>query len=212
MRLQGLYLLADEQALPFAAWAELMPEVLDAGVRLVQYRAKLQTPGARHDHAACLLAWCRERNLPLLINDDPELCAELGADGVHLGRDDAAIRAARRRLGPEALIGASCYDALGRARAAIDASADYVSFGRLFASTTKPQATATSLDVLSQARAQLGAPICAIGGINPHNAAQVIEAGADLLCVAGGILGADDPVAATRKLARIGAASPSESS
>lgn len=212
MTLTGLYLLADEQALPFAAWAEVLPAVLDAGVRLVQYRAKLQTPALRRDHAARLLIWCRERHLPLLINDDPALCAELGADGVHLGRDDAAIRAARRLLGADALIGASCYDALGRAREAIEAGADYVSFGRLFASTTKPQAGATSLDVLRQARTRLDVPICAIGGINPHNAAQVIGAGADLLCVAGGILGADDPVAATRKLARIGTVSRSESS
>lgn len=199
----GVYLLADESVLPFSAWAERVPPVLAAGVRLVQYRAKAVDQALRLNHARQLQAWCTDRRIPLLINDDPELCQQIGAQGVHLGRDDAALQRARALLGPDAWIGVSCYNDLDRARAMTLAGADYVSFGRLFPSRTKPRAEPAALSTLTQARNALNVPICAIGGIDTTNAHQVIGAGAQLLCVAGGILRAADPVAATHKLATI---------
>lgn len=201
--LHGLYLLADESIRPFRDWAELIPPILEAGVVLVQYRAKQQASAQQREHAGQLLHWCRAAGCRLLVNDSVPLALAIGADGVHLGRDDGALRAARQTLPPGSLLGASCYNEIERARAALNAGADYVSFGRLFASQTKPQARPASLDLLRQASRQLDAPICAIGGITDTNAERVSAAGAQLLCVGGGILRAQDPVAATRKLATI---------
>ena len=202
-RLAGLYLLADESALPYADWPQHIPACLDAGVRLVQYRGKQQSRAEQYAHAATLLQWCRQRDIPLLINDDVALCLQLGADGVHLGRDDGQWSRARAQLGADRLLGFSCYNELERAQQAIAADADYVSFGRLFASRTKPEASPARLSLLRQARQRWTTPICGIGGITPDNAQQVKDAGADLLCVAAAVLAADKPSAACRKLATI---------
>ena len=200
---RGLYLLADESALPFHLWAETLPACLDAGVKLVQYRAKQQPPQIQAEHASYLLSLCQQRHIPLLINDDVDLCLHIGADGAHLGRSDGELQKARQQLGPDMLLGNSCYNQLQIAQQAVQAGADYVSFGRLFSSSTKPEASGASLDVITQASSRLEVPICAIGGITPQNASQVIAAGADLLCVAGAILASKNPASACRKLATI---------
>lgn len=201
--LRGLYLLVDESVLAHARWPQLLPACLRAGPALVQYRAKLLSAEQRAAHAAELLALCRAEQIPLLINDDLALCQALDADGVHLGQDDGQLSLARQQLGPDKLIGASCYADLLRARQAEQAGVDYVSFGRLFDSRTKPQASPAPLQILGQARSRLSPAICAIGGIDTSNAAQVKAAGADLLCVAGGIWRQPDPLASCEKLATI---------
>lgn len=200
---RGLYLLADESVLPFEQWHERLVPCLSAGIALVQYRAKAQSAEHRHRHATTLLAWCREAQVPLVINDDLTLARAIRADGVHVGASDIAVVQARESLGSTALVGSSCYNDLTRAQAMRDAGANYVSFGRLFTSKTKPEAKAASLDTVSLAAETLGTTICAIGGIDSSNAERVLHAGADLICVAGGILGQTDPCAATRKLATI---------
>ncbi len=202
-RLRGLYLLADESIRPFAHWRPWLPELLAQPLALVQYRAKSLPGVQRETHARALLDACERAGVPLLINDDPALAAAIGAQGVHLGRDDAALAAARGLLGPQALIGLSCYDDVARAAAGAAAGANYVSFGRLFPSTTKPGASPARLATIRQAREQLSVPVCAIGGITPDNASAVVDAGAELLCVGAGILAAADPVAAAHKLATI---------
>lgn len=199
----GIYLLADESIRPYAEWAKLLPAVLDEGPALVQYRAKHVAPPQRAEHAAQLLAWCDERDIPLLINDDPALAHQLGAAGAHIGRDDVAVHQARLLLGPQAWVGSSCYADLERALACEAAGASYASFGRLFPSGTKPQASPASLELLAAARARLRIPICAIGGITLANAPQVLDQGAQLLCVGGGILAEASPATAARKLATI---------
>lgn len=199
----GVYLLADESVLPFEHWQAQLRPCLSAGITLVQYRAKTLDSASRLAHAATLLEWCHSAQLPLLINDDVSLCARIGAAGVHVGSSDTQISDARTQLGAQALIGSSCYNDLERAQHMCGLGADYVSFGRLFASQTKPQATPATLNTLRAARSTLPTPICAIGGIDSHNAASVIQAGADLICVAGGILRQSDPCAATHKLATI---------
>ncbi len=199
----GLYLLADESIRPFADWTTLMPALLRSGVRLVQYRAKQIPAAQQRAHAEQLLGWCREQKIPLLINDDVRLCQDIGAQGVHLGRSDGAVAAARQALPAGSLVGHSCYADLNRARSAIAQGASYVSFGRLFASSTKPEASPAGLDIISRASAQLNVPICGIGGIDADNALRVRTAGAQLLCVGAGVLGQPDPVAACQKLATI---------
>jgi thiamine-phosphate pyrophosphorylase len=169
---------------------------LEGGAALIQYRDKSSDAAARRRLGQDLLKICRRHQKPLLINDDPELAAELGADGVHLGLQDAPLEQARRRLGANAIIGVTCGNSLERAQAAQDQGASYVSFGRFFDSRTKPQAPPADISVLQAARKVIEIPICAIGGITPDNARPLLQAGADLLAAVGGVFDAPDIAAA----------------
>jgi thiamine-phosphate pyrophosphorylase len=155
------------------------------GAVVVQYRDK--NPDNALDLARELVKLCHRREVPLLINDDIELAALAGADGVHLGREDATIEEARKRLGPEAIVGRSCYNSVELALEAERLGADYVAFGRFFPSSSKPLARPAELATLCRAKQALTVPKVAIGGILPENGAQLMEAGADLLAVIGGI-------------------------
>ena len=180
MRLRGLYAVTPE-ASDAVAKVRL---ALEGGVALLQYRRK------RRDlaEARAVAALARRHRVPLIVNDDVELALELDADGVHLGRDDGDLRAARRRLGHR-ILGASCYDDPELARRAVEAGADYVAFGSVFASTTKPAAVRAPLALFAT---RLGVPLCAIGGITLENAPRVLGAGADLLAVVSDLFDAPD--------------------
>ena len=129
----------------------------------------------------------------------------IGADGVHLGRDDGDIVAARCALRGK-LIGVSCYDSVAAARAAVAAGADYVAFGSVFPSATKPGAVRAPLGLFEEARA-LGVPRVAIGGITPQNAASVLKAGADALAVISALF--DAPISERgREFTRLFASQP----
>ena len=158
-------------------------QALQGGLRLLQYRNKPAAAALRREQAGALLALCRAQGVPLVINDDLQLALEIGADGAHLGREDGDLATARAALGPGKLLGISCYDDIGRAREAKRVGADYVAFGSFFASPTKPGAVRAPLTLLGAAKAGLGLPVCAIGGITLQNAPQLIAAGADLLAV-----------------------------
>ena len=198
MPARGLYLLTPDEpddARMLARVAPLLPHCA-----LLQHRNKALAGAALEAQARALLPLCRDRGVPMIVNDDAALAARTGADGVHLGRHDGAIAAARDLLGNAAIIGASCYDDSGRGRIAVAQGADYVAFGALFASATKPDARRATPALLRQGRA-LGVPVVAIGGITPDNARQAVDAGADLLAVIGAVFDADDPVAAARAIA-----------
>lgn len=165
---------------------------LRGGAHLLQYRNKDATPALRHTQATALLALCRTHGVPLIINDHFELCLELDADGVHLGAEDGAIAAARARLGPGKLIGASCYNRLDLALQAQAQGADYVAFGSCFDSATKPAAVRAPLPLLGQAAQQTGLPVVAIGGITAENAHLAIQAGAAAIAVIGALWTAPD--------------------
>jgi thiamine-phosphate pyrophosphorylase len=139
--------------------------------------------------------------VPLIVNDDIELARIVGADGVHLGRDDASIDAARAVLGAGALIGVSCYDDLSRALTAERAGASYVAFGSFFASEVKPGAVRAPIDLLRRARMALALPIVAIGGITADNAAQLVASGADAVAVISALFHAADSRAAAHAFA-----------
>ena len=158
---------------------------LRGGAMVVQYRDKQPLDA---DHLASqLLKICRQYGVPLLINDDVALAERIGADGVHIGRDDGSIERARQRLGEQAIIGVSCYDSVEHAQQAQDQGATYVAFGRFFPSSSKPLALPASLETLRIAKQMLTIPIVAIGGILPENGSLLLEAGADLLAVIGGL-------------------------
>lgn len=192
--LRGLYAITPDEPDTARLLARVAP-VLAAGATLLQYRNKAASAALRREQVQALLPSCRAHGVPLIVNDDWRLAAELGADGAHLGGDDGSLRAARAALGGVALLGASCYDALDRARAAVDAGADYVAFGAFFPSGTKPGARRAHPQVLAEA-ARLGVPRVAIGGITPANARPLVDAGADLIAVIGGLFDAPDPGAA----------------
>lgn len=164
------------------------------GVAVFQYRRKIGPSGiGRETEAAGLLEICRRFGIPMIVNDDAALARQLGADGVHLGREDGSPQEARAVLGQDAVIGVSCYDSVPRALEAERAGADYVAFGRFFPSRTKPLASSARLETLTEARRLLTVPIVAIGGITPENGASLLEAGADLLAVVDALFGAPDP-------------------
>ena len=206
MALSGVYPIVNDAFLAGTRRGEPVREVLDAGVAMLQFRAKHGNQGRALEQAAELLTICREFATPLIINDDVGLCTACGADGVHLGASDGSIAGARAALGPGAIIGATCHASPALAEAALAAGADYVAFGRFYPSVSKPDAPPAPLQVLREARKSLDAPIAAIGGVSKDNAASLLAAGADLLAVIHGIFGARDPGAAARELVRIHAA------
>ncbi|MDA8390718.1 MAG: thiamine phosphate synthase [Gammaproteobacteria bacterium] len=194
MTLRGLYVITDG-ACCTSAGLQRLEAVLRGGASLVQLRCKPQPPDRAWGQAAAALG--RRFGVPVLVNDDVGYALAIGADGAHLGRDDGSVREARTRLGPRALIGASCYASLERARQMTDEGADYLAFGRFYPSATKPEATPAPLSVLTAARS-LGRPIVAIGGILPDNGAALLAAGADMLAVIDGVFGQPDIEAAAR--------------
>lgn len=175
---------------------------LAGGAHVIQYRNK--TPGVPHlPMATALAALCRRHGVPLIVNDDVELALAAGADGVHLGRDDGDIASARQQLGADSIIGMSCYGDLRHAFDAQRAGANYVAFGSMFASPTKPHAPHAPLDLLIEAAAQLDVPIVAIGGITLQNAAEAIAAGADAVAVISAVFDAPDIKQAAQKFSNL---------
>lgn len=201
--LTGLYAITDSQLTPGAALAPAVEAALRGGARVIQYRDKGSDTARRQQEADALNALCRAHGALLIVNDDVELAAAAGASGVHLGRDDPQLNAARKRLGSGAIIGVSCYDQLPRAQAAAEQGADYVAFGRFFPSLTKPDAVAATPELLREARRALDLPLVAIGGITPENGGLLLEAGADMLAVIHGVFGQADIEAAARRFAEL---------
>lgn len=202
-RLTGLYAITPGDEPSLAVLIDQVAAAIAGGARLVQYRDKTATPTERYERATALLAHCRRAGVPLIVNDDIALAAAIGADGVHLGRDDPDPGEARARLGHTALIGVSCYASLVRAQAAAAAGVDYLAFGRFFPSSTKPEAIQANPALLHQARRQFALPLVAIGGITPENGGALIAAGADLLAVIAGVFTAPDITAAARAYTRL---------
>ena len=200
-RLQGLYAITEDRALSAGEACVVVEAALRGGASLVQYRDKSSDHRRRLAAATALKALCARYRVPLLINDDVELARAVGADGVHLGRDDPDIGHARARLPDHSLIGVSCYNRFELAQQAVEAGADYVAFGSFFASPTKPQAVAATPDLLRRARRELSVPTVAIGGISPENGAALVRAGADMLAVISAVFAAPDVTAAARAFA-----------
>jgi len=179
----GVYAITDPTLLPDELLLSRVRAALSGGVRLLQYRNKQATTAQQLAQLSALKPLCHEFGAALLVNDSISLCAAAGADGVHLGQQDGQIEAARRTLGDRAIIGVTCHNALQLAQQAQQAGANYVALGRFFASYTKPQAPAASLDDLRRIRERISLPIVAIGGVNVDNGASLIAAGADMLAV-----------------------------
>jgi thiamine-phosphate pyrophosphorylase len=190
----GLYLITPDE--PDTARLEARVAQVIGHAAMLQYRNKRAGDALRREQASRLLALCRAHGVPLVVNDDWRLAAGIGADGAHLGADDGDLAEARRAL-PGRILGASCYDSLDRARAAHEAGADYLAFGALFPSPTKPGARRATPRLLREATG-FGRKLVAIGGITPDNARAVAAAGADFVAVISAVFDAPDPAAAAR--------------
>jgi thiamine-phosphate pyrophosphorylase len=185
--MRGLYAITPDTA-ELEPLLRKVEQALKAGVALLQYRNKIISKDKRLLQAKELAPLARGYGVPLIINDDVEIAAAVGANGVHLGKDDGDLAGARAKL-PGRIVGASCYNDLEKARAAVRAGANYVAFGSVFPSPTKPQAVKAPLSLFA---ANLGVPLCAIGGITLDNAPTLIAAGADLLAVITDLFDAPD--------------------
>jgi thiamine-phosphate pyrophosphorylase len=191
---RGVYLITpddNDSAHLFACVERLLQQPL----ALLQYRHKTGSAAMRYTQAEGLLGLCRAAGVPMLINDDWMLAKAIGADGVHLGALDDDPATVRKALGDDALIGVSCYNDFERARQLAAFDVDYLAFGAVFASKTKPLAKQAPLALFQQAKA-LAKTTVAIGGITPDNSALLRAAGADLIAVLSGVFDASDPAAA----------------
>jgi thiamine-phosphate pyrophosphorylase len=198
LRTARLYFVCD--ARPHGEDPELLLRAaLSGGVDIVQLREKELGRPAIERAAGTFRRLCDTYSVPFLLNDDPDLALGVGADGVHLGQDDVAVAEAREVLGPDALIGLSTHS-----REQIDGAegVEYVSVGPVWETPTKAGRPAVGLDLVREAAANAGAPFFAIGGIDTSNAREVVEAGAERLCVVRAIRDSADPSAAAAELRR----------
>lgn len=189
-RIAGLYAITPEID-DTGTLLSLVRAAIEGGARIVQYRNKQSNGARRLEHALGLSALCGHLGATFIINDDVALALEVDADGVHLGKTDGDLAAARKQLGASKLLGASCYNQIELARSAAAQGADHVAFGSMYVSSTKPGAVRAELALFAQARA-LGMPMVAIGGITLDNAAAVVAAGADAIAVISDLFSAPD--------------------
>lgn len=189
---RGLYAIADTGWIEPARIVAAVADAIAGGADMIQLRDKRNLLRDDNERLSALVETCHENSVPFIVNDDSELAARIGADGVHVGQDAGDLAAIRNRLGNDAIIGVSCHNDVASARRAVDEGADYVAFGRFFDSQTKPDAPPANIAILTEARAALDVPIVAIGGITPDNGADLLAAGADLLAVIAGIFARAD--------------------
>ena len=185
--MRGLYAITPDSA-DTESLLRKVEQALKAGVAMLQYRNKMISKDKRLLQAKALAPLARGYGVPFIVNDDVEVALVVGANGAHLGKDDGELSLARSKLAGK-ILGASCYDNLENARAAIRAGADYVAFGSVFPSPTKPEAVRAPLSLFHN---DLGVPLCAIGGITLENAPALLAAGADLLAVISDLFDAPD--------------------
>jgi thiamine-phosphate pyrophosphorylase len=200
---RGLYVITDSDLHRGKALEHAVGRAIAGGAKVVQYRDKSGDTRRREAEAAALARLCRRNGVAMIVNDDVALALGSDADGVHLGRDDAQLSAARRRLGNDRIIGVSCYNLLARAESAQRDGADYVAFGSMFPSSTKPDASRADITTIESARRRIHLPIVAIGGITPQNGASLLDAGVDLLAVVSGVFADDDPAVAAREYTQL---------
>ena len=199
-----LYLITPP-ALEPAAFAETLKAALDGGpVACLQLRLKDAPDDAVRRAVEILIPVCHRHDVAFLINDRPDLAREMGADGVHIGQEDAGYADARVIVGEDATVGVTCHNSLHLAMEAAEAGADYVAFGAFFPTRTKEPKSKADLETLESWAAATVVPCVAIGGITVENCRPLIRAGADFLAVVGGVWShREGPAAAVRAFAAI---------
>ncbi len=193
--LKGLYVITDTTRFVRDELVQAVGEAIAGGAAIVQYRDKSDDVERRRTEAAALSELCRHHHRVFIVNDDVDLAIEVGADGVHLGQDDHELATARAQFqsaGLDAIIGVSCYADHLRAEQAATAGADYLAFGAMFPSPTKPHAPGASGELLAWAAERLGLPVCAIGGITAANVPDLLPYHPDMVAVISAVFAAPD--------------------
>jgi thiamine-phosphate pyrophosphorylase len=200
--MKGLYLVTPD-------WddTQKLLDVTEAGLRggaaLVQYRHKTAGPELRREQAAQLLALCRKYERPFIVNDFIELCLELDADGIHVGGTDTAVADVRAAVGPDKIVGASCYGSIELAHDAHRAGASYVAFGGFYPSRVKKYEVTTPPEIVAQAKSEIPLPNVVIGGMTHENAAPLVALGTDMVAAISSVYMTQDPEAAARRFAEL---------
>ncbi len=176
-----LYVLTDSNLTPESSIFEQVSELLSSGVKFVQYRNKNKSYNL--NLLSNLNKLCAKFEAKFIIDDDALLAHEIGASGVHIGKDDISLNEARKILGQKAIIGVSCYADLERALTAQNGGASYVAFGAMYTSPTKPNAPLCPHEIVIEAKKILKIPVCVIGGINANNITNISNLNPDLIAI-----------------------------
>ena len=200
--MQGLYAITPDLA-DSATLLRKVEAALEGGVRALQYRNKAADSALRLEQARGLVRLCRAYRVPLIINDHLDLALEIDADGLHVGAEDGSAADARRQLGPDKILGVTCYRKIENALEAARVGASYVAFGGFFPSPVKGGSGGAPMSILGEAKRRPGLPVVAIGGITVDTAPQLVAAGADSVAVITAVFGAPDVTAAARQFSGI---------
>ena len=186
-----------------AALLRKVEAALAGGARALQYRNKVADSALRLEQARGLARLCKSYDVPLIINDHLDLALEVDAEGLHIGAEDGSCEDARRRLGPDRILGVTCYRKIENALEAVRMGASYVAFGGFFPSPVKGGPGGAPMSILGEAKRRTGLPVVAIGGITVENTPQLIAAGADSVAVITAVFGASDIKAAAQRFSDI---------
>lgn len=183
-----LYLITPASLPDLDAFAATLGRAVDAGdVAALQIRLKDVDDDTVRRCVEALRPVAQDRGIAVILNDRPDLAAETGCDGVHIGQEDAPYSTARKLLGPGSIVGVTCHDSRHLAIEAAEQGADYVAFGAFYPTQTKDAKTEAEIELLEWWQAFMTVPCVAIGGITPDNARPLVEAGADFLAVSSGV-------------------------
>ena len=186
-----LYGVTDSKYLKGRKMSELVEEAILGGVTMIQLREKEMTHESFKQEALDVQSVCQKHHVPLIINDDVELCKEIDADGVHIGQDDLNLKEARKILGEDKIIGVSAHN-YEEAKIALENGADYLGVGAIFATQTKDDAQNISMETLNEICQKVDIPVVAIGGINQVNILEFMGVAIDGVAIVSSIFGSND--------------------
>ena len=189
--IKGLYAITPEEK-NLSILSSQVESCIKGGAKFIQYRAKKLSKIEQKEQAVKIKMICDYYKIPLIINDDIELCRILDADGVHLGDNDESLEKARLLLGPSKIIGVSCYSSIDRVEKAINEGATYVALGACFPTITKPNAPIVKIDLIALVLKKFKIPVVAIGGINLENVELLINRGISSIAVVNALFKAKD--------------------
>ncbi|MCD6300435.1 MAG: thiamine phosphate synthase [Dehalococcoidales bacterium] len=199
-QLHGLYAIIDTQVIKERNSTEVASQIIQGGAKIIQLRDKILNKKDLLPIAQQLKNLCAEHNVLFIVNDYLDIALAADADGLHLGQEDLPIKAARKLLPIDKILGCSTHT-VEQAKTAEAEGADYIGVGSIYPTPSKETATVVGLDTLRQVRQTISLPIVAIGGINQNNAAEVMATGADAVAVISAVLQAVSPQEAARQIA-----------
>ena len=195
----GIYVIIDPDHCGGRDIFTIAEATASAGAAIIQLRHKNASKSTITAESNSIAEICRENDTVFIVNDHPDIAADIGADGVHVGQDDLSIADCREILQPDQIVGKS-NALLDEAISSFEEGADYIAVGSIYETDTKSDTRPAGLSTLRAVSQRVTTPIVAIGGIKPDNIAPVAEAGADCVCVATAVTLAPNPADATREL------------